>query len=45
MSNLNPTTNQRKWEHKAHTTHHKDEHNTTQKTKEVSNTNITKNKQ
>ena len=23
MSNLNPTTNQRQWEHKAHTTHDK----------------------
>ena len=37
MSNLNPTTNQRQWEHKAHTTHDKDKHNKAQKTKEMSN--------
>ena len=24
MNNLNPTTNQRQWEHKAHKKHHKD---------------------
>ena len=36
MSNLNPTTNQRQWEHKAHTTHDKDKHNKVQKTKEMS---------
>jgi hypothetical protein len=35
MSNLNPTTNQRQWEHKAHTANDKD--NTTQKTKEMNN--------
>jgi hypothetical protein len=28
LNNLNPTTNQRQWEHKAHTTHHKVENNT-----------------
>jgi hypothetical protein len=39
MSNLNTTTNQRQWEHKAQTTHDKHKHNTTQKTKEMSNLN------
>jgi hypothetical protein len=31
------------WEHKAHTTHDKDKHNTTQKTKEMNNLNPTTN--
>ena len=43
MNNLNPTTNQRQWEHKAHTTHDKDKHNKAQKTKEMSNQNPTTN--
>ena len=43
MSNLNPTTNQRQWGHKAHTTHHKDKHNKEQKTKEMNNLNPTTN--
>jgi hypothetical protein len=38
-----PSTNQRQWEHKAHTTHDKDKHNTTQKTKEMNNLNPTTN--
>ena len=43
MNNLNPTTNQRQWEHKAHTTHHKDKHNKAKKTKEMNNLNPTTN--
>ena len=43
MSTLNPTINQRQWEHKAHTTHDKDKHNKAQKTKEMSNLNPTTN--
>ena len=43
MNNLNPTTNQRQWEHKAHTTHDKAKHNKAQKTKEVNNLNPTTN--
>ena len=43
MSKLNPKRNQSQWEHKAHTTHVKDKHNTTRKTKEVSNLNPTTN--
>ena len=39
MNNLNPTTNQRQWEHKTHTTHDKDKHNKPQKTKEMRNLN------
>jgi cytoskeletal protein RodZ len=35
MNNLNPTTNQRQWEHKAHTTHDKEKHNKAKKTKEM----------
>ena len=35
MSKLNPTTNQRQWEHNAHTTHDKDKYNKAQKTKEM----------
>jgi hypothetical protein len=38
MSTLNPTTNQKQWGHKAHTTHHKE-----QKTKEMNNVNPTTN--
>ena len=41
MSIPNCTTNQRQWEHKAHTTHDKDKHNKAQKTKEMSNLNPT----
>jgi hypothetical protein len=41
MNNLNPTTNQRQWEHKAHTAHDKD--NKAQKTKEMNNLNPTTN--
>ena len=43
MNNLNPTTNQRQWEHKAHKTQDKDKHNKAQKTKEMSNLNPTTN--
>jgi ribosomal 30S subunit maturation factor RimM len=43
MSNLNPTTNQRQWEHKAHTTHDKNKHNKVKKTKEMNNLNPTTN--
>ena len=41
MNNLNPTTNQRQWEHRAHTTHDKDKQNKAQKTKEMNNLNPT----
>ena len=40
MNNLNPTINQRQWEHKAHTTHDKDKHNKAKKTKEMSILNL-----
>jgi hypothetical protein len=43
MNNLNPTTNQRQWEHRAHTTHDKDKQNKAQKTKEMNNLNPTTN--
>ena len=43
MSIPNPTTNQRQWEHKAHTTHDKDKHNKAEKTKEMSTLNPTTN--
>ena len=43
MRNLNPTTNQGQWEHKAHTTQDKDKHNKANKTKEMNNLNPTTN--
>ena len=43
MSIPNPTTNQSQWEHKAHTTHDKDQHNKAEKTKEMSTLNPTTN--
>ena len=43
MSIPNPTTNQRQWENKAHTTHDKDQHNKAEKTKEMSTLNPTTN--
>jgi hypothetical protein len=43
MRNLNPTTKQRQWVHKAHTTHDKDKHNKAKKTKEMNILNPTTN--
>jgi hypothetical protein len=43
MNKLNPATNHRQWEHKAHTTHDKEKPNKAQKTKEMNNLNPTTN--